>query len=74
MVRNSSRWFSRKAQSAAAAAFFLVFVMILMIGYVIVVEPDERAVLLGEDFDSDSSVSDAGEINGEILLEEKHPL
>ncbi len=65
---------SRKAQAAGAAAVLLMLIMILMIGYVVVIEPDERAALLGEDFGSSSGSNsdsdDAGEINGEILLEE----
>ncbi len=62
--------FDKKAQAAGAAAVLLAIVMAMMIGYVLVVEPEERALLLGEDYDSSSDGSDAGEVSGEVLLEE----
>ncbi|MAG60617.1 hypothetical protein CL619_02405 [archaeon] len=61
------RSFAKKAQAAAAAAVLVAIIGAMLVSYVILVSPEERAAILDGDIDSDS---DSTGSSGELLLEE----
>lgn len=60
------RIFTKKAQAAAAAAVLVAIIGALLVAYVILVSPEERAAILDGEIDSD----DGSDSYNELLLEE----
>lgn len=66
-LTGSRCFFSKKAQAAAAAAVLVAIIGAVLVSYVILVSPDERAAILDGEINSDSDDSPS---SGDLLLEE----
>jgi hypothetical protein len=56
----------RGQASGAGAAILLVVIVAVLIGFIVMLPPSERAELLGEDTDTDSSVTSDGDIDDAV--------